>query len=126
MRWDNNIAEAEKMGIVFMFFDEKISNIGVTREVGDKDFGTPVRMAHSHVVDINMLHLFFSTVVGPVHSTSVVIPKRSGESDIRHVEVTEGSVRIRQMNWVTLVPSSADLADFRIAGTVAHPNKVHK
>ena len=105
MRQDNNIAEAEKMGIIFMFFGEQISNIGIPWEVGDKDFGKPVSITYSHVADINMPHLFVSTVVGPVHSTSIFISKRSG----RVTSGMWGSLRIWWMNWVTLVPSSTDL-----------------
>ena len=115
MRRDNNIAEAEKMGIIFMFFGEQISNIGIPWEVGDKDFGKTVSVAHSHVADINMPHLFVSTVVGPVHSTSVVIPKRGGESDIRHVEVTK-DMADELGNLGALICRF----DFRFAGTAAH------
>jgi hypothetical protein len=59
------------MGIIFMmFFGEQISNIGISWEVGDKDFGKPVSVTHSQIADIDMPHLFVSTVVEPVQSTS--------------------------------------------------------
>ena len=49
---NNNIAEAEKMGIVLVFFGEEISNIKGTREVGNEDFGTTMSIANSHVADV--------------------------------------------------------------------------
>ena len=58
MRQDDNIVEAEKMGIIF---GEKISDICfIRREVGNKDFGTLVSIMHSHVADINMQHLLLA------------------------------------------------------------------
>jgi hypothetical protein len=46
--------------------------------VGDKDFGKTVSVAHSHVADINMPHLFVSTVVGPVHSSHLGCHSKEG------------------------------------------------
>jgi hypothetical protein len=53
MRWDNNIAKAEKMGIIFMFFGEQISIIGIPWKVRDKNFGTLVSIVYNQLRGVN-------------------------------------------------------------------------
>ena len=55
--------------------------------------------------------------MGPLNSTSVVIPEKSEESDIRHVEVTKDMM----VDELDTLGAFISRIDFRFAGTVAPP-----
>jgi hypothetical protein len=84
-RGDNNVAEANVVGIILVFLSEEVSNIGVTREVENLDFLVLLSITDRHVADVDMSHFLVGTVVAPINGTLVIIPKVSGELHVGHV-----------------------------------------
>jgi hypothetical protein len=93
-RGDDDITETKEVGIVFVFFGEKVGDIEVTGEVSYINIPMELGIADSHVPDIDMAHLFVGTIVSPIDGTPIITPQYGRVGNIRHVEVREEMTNI--------------------------------
>jgi len=71
---DNNVAEAEEVSIVFVFFGEQVGDVRGAREMGNENFRGALSIPDSHIADIDVAHFLVSAVMGPLDGTFIVIP----------------------------------------------------